>query len=141
ILKAHDRRRLGVTALTQPRGEKRVRKALLRRRHFLERKPFAFSRNEMPVEPLVVLELISRLAFLFRRQGGEKIPGSISHVFRRSVRADGWSGKKRYKQQSRKDADGFHVGESRLPVAKRKLKMRCRQFQFPILKFRLPLSA
>ncbi len=56
VLQAHDRFRLQVALLAEPRAEKRRSQMLLRRCHFPQRQAFSLDRNKVPVLALIVFE-------------------------------------------------------------------------------------
>src|SRR6188474_2610301 len=61
LFEAHDGRGFDIPALAQAAAEQCLGEQALGGSHFAERKSLARLGNEMPVEPLIVLEFVNRL--------------------------------------------------------------------------------
>ena len=67
VFQAHDRDSFDVALLAQPGAQQRMRQRALRGRHIEQRQAFALTRDEVPVQTLLVLEREGRLDVLLRR--------------------------------------------------------------------------
>ena len=79
LVQAHDGGRLDVAALAETGGKQGVGELLLFGSHVAERKTLARFRDEMPVEPLVILKLESRLRALVGVQRCQESLGRVRH--------------------------------------------------------------
>ena len=80
LLEAHDRGCLHVSALAETTAEESMRELALGRSHVSKRKPFSRPRDEMPIKPLIVLELKNRLGLLIGRERCQKIVRPLCHL-------------------------------------------------------------